>query len=111
MIGIVGTDHTFLSSSFLIVFSCSIVPSERWLEPRNGWEFVGHGLGMQGFKFPAAMQGREYLAGIKQLVFVERHFDAFLVLHVITGEHFAHQITFFDPDPMFSRQNTADLNT
>jgi hypothetical protein len=56
------------------------------------------------------MERRKHLAGIEQTLFVERAFDALLVLEIDLGEHHRHQVPLLDPDAMLAGEHAADLD-
>src|SRR5271163_818259 len=58
----------------------------------------------------AAMQGREYLAGIEQRLVVERTFDALLLAQIDIVEHHRHEVALLDPDAVLAGQHAADLD-
>src|SRR5450759_4324119 len=61
-------------------------------------------------KLGAAVQGREYLAGIEQALRVERAFQPLLLVEIDLAEHLAHQVALFDADAMFAGEHTAELD-
>ena len=50
-------------------------------------------------------------AGIKEVAGIEGAFQALLVFHIVFCKHFAHQIAFFDTNPVFAGQHAANLDT
>src|SRR5690348_5777550 len=79
-------------------------------EPRQVRERQASAADMHRAQLRAAMQGREYLAGIEQLMLVERAFEAHLLGEVDLVEHRRHQVALFDPDAVLAGQHAADLD-
>src|SRR4029453_832646 len=65
---------------------------------------------MHAAKFGAAVQGREYLAGVEEALGVERAFKPLLLVEIDLAEHFAHQVALLDADAMFAGQHAAELD-
>ena len=80
------------------------------LEPRNVRERQLTAMHMHAAEFGATAQLREHLTRVEKMVRIKRAFDPHLLVKIGLVEHRAHEVAFFDPDAMFTRQNTADLN-
>ena len=73
---------------------------------KGSWPLVNVHLA----QFRAAVQDGKHLARIEQVLFIERAFDALLLLQVRVGEHVGHQVTLFDPDTVLTGQDAANLH-
>jgi hypothetical protein len=65
---------------------------------------------VQPAQFGAAMQLREYLAGVEQAFGVKGAFQALLLVEIDLGEHDRHQIAFFNAHAMLAGQHTANFD-
>ena len=62
-------------------------------------------------QFGATMQLRKDFSRIEQMPIIKRTFQSLLLLQIIGGELYSHQVTLFNTNPMFTCENTAHLNT
>src|SRR5689334_1615775 len=60
--------------------------------------------------FDAGREGGENLAGIVAATRIEGAFDPALLLHLLIGEHFGHQVALLDADAMLASEDAADLD-
>ncbi len=68
------------------------------------------GVDMHAAKLGAAMQCREYLAGIEQALVVEGALDALLLIEIDLRKHHRHQVALLDADAMLAGEHAADLD-
>ena len=68
-------------------------------------------MNVQPAKLSASMQDREDLTGIEKVIRIKRAFQSLLLFQIIFREHFPHQVTFFNPNTVFTRQHAAKFNT
>src|ERR1700738_4503719 len=66
---------------------------------------------MHAAEFGAAVQSREYLAGIEQALVVESAFEPLLVVEIGLREHRRHQIALLHANAVLAGQHAADLDT
>jgi len=66
---------------------------------------------VQPAQFGAAVELREYLAGIEQSLGIEGALHTLLLAEVDLGKHDRHQIALFDADSVLASQNAANLDT
>ena len=67
-------------------------------------------MDMHMAKLGAAVQRREDLAGVEPMRRVEGAFDPLLLFQIDFGKHLAHQVAFFDTNPMLAGQHPANLD-
>src|SRR5262249_26098119 len=79
-------------------------------EPRQIRERQLAATDMHRAQLGAALQGREHLAGIEQLVLIERAFEAHLLREVDLVEHRRHQVALLHADTVLAGQDAADLD-
>src|SRR5580704_3789565 len=79
-------------------------------KPRNIRKRHPPGMHMHAAELGAAVQGREYFAGIEQALVVEGAFDALLRLEIDFRKHHRHQIAFLDADAVLAGEHAADLD-
>src|SRR5690625_4129147 len=76
---------------------------------------VGEGqlaaMDVHAAQFGAAVQLREDLARVQQVVRVERALHPLLLLEVDLVEHGGHEVALFHPYPVFAGQDAADRDT
>src|ERR1700733_12093803 len=79
-------------------------------KPRDIGKRHPPGMHVHAAELGAAVQGREYLAGIEQALVVEGAFDALLLIEVDFREHHRHQIALLDADAVLACQHATDLD-
>ena len=83
---------------------------KEFLKPRQVGVGQTAGVDMQSAELGAAVQLGEHLAGVQETVRVEGAFEALLLGEIHFIEHRAHQVTFLDPNPMFTSEYATDLH-
>ena len=66
---------------------------------------------VQAAELGTAVQDGKYLTGIKETIGVEGAFEPLLVLEIILGEDFVHEIALFDSDAMLAGEHATHLDT
>src|SRR5208337_4252069 len=67
-------------------------------------------MDMHSAEFGAAAELREHLSGVEKTFGIESAFEALLLIEIALIEHRVHEIALLHADPMFARQDAADLD-
>ena len=68
-------------------------------------------VNMHAAKLGTAVKLRENLAGIEKLLGIKCALHPLLLLQIILGKHFRHQVSFLHSDTVFTCKYTANLDT